>query len=200
MSDHVNEITGNILFPVFLKLENKRLLLIGGGKIALEKLNAVINNSPKAKIKIVAKEFCEAIIVISKTNSNLQLIEKEYQKSDFENIDIAIAAVNDVELSRVIANDANEKGIWINVADKPELCDFYLSSIVQKGNLKIAISTNGLSPTLAKRLKEMLQDVLPEELDDLLENLNKIRGSLKGDFASKVEQLNELTKSLVSKK
>ena len=200
MAEKIIETKKNSLFPVFLKLENKRLLLIGGGNIAFEKLNSVINNSPKTQVKIVAKELCNEIIEISKENTSIQLVEKEYHKSDLENIDIVIASVNDIKLSKVIVDDAHEQGLWVNVADKPELCDFYLSSIVQKGNLKIAISTNGLSPTLAKRLKEMLQDVLPEDLDALLENLSEIRNSLKGDFASKVKQLNDLTKSLVSKK
>jgi precorrin-2 dehydrogenase/sirohydrochlorin ferrochelatase len=87
----------------------------------------------------------------------------------------------------------------INVADTPELCDFYLGGVVTKGDLKIAISTNGKSPTLAKRIREMLEEAIPENINDLLENLNKLRKSLKGDFESKVEQLNEITKIWKSK-
>jgi uncharacterized protein len=94
---------------------------------------------------------------------------------------------------------AKEKGKLINVADKPDLCDFYLSSVVQKGNLKIAISTNGKSPTAAKRLKEVMQEVLPHELNDVINNLNKIRNSLNGNFEYKVKKLNEITKVLVAK-
>jgi siroheme synthase-like protein len=90
------------------------------------------------------------------------------------------------------------KGKLINVADKPELCDFYLGSIVTKGNLKLAISTNGKSPTVAKRLKEVFHELLPDELEEVLDNLQQIRNKLKGDFANKVQQLNELTKVLIS--
>ena len=71
--------------------------------------------------------------------------------------DIVIVAVNDVATSEAIRNAAKAQGKLVNVADKPELCDFYLSSVVKKGNLKIAISTNGKSPTAAKRIKEVLQ-------------------------------------------
>jgi siroheme synthase-like protein len=85
----------------------------------------------------------------------------------------------------------------INVADKPELCDFYLGSIVQKGNLKIAISTNGKSPTIAKRLKEVLNEGLPGELDTTLEQMSRLRNTLKGDFAEKVKTLNEITSVLI---
>jgi siroheme synthase-like protein len=87
----------------------------------------------------------------------------------------------------------------VNVADKPELCDFYLGSIVQKGNLKIAISTNGKSPTIAKRIKEVLNETLPEEIDNLLDNMQNIRNKIKGDFTEKVKQLNEITKKLSQK-
>ena len=81
------------------------------------------------------------------------------------------------------------------------LCDFYLGSIVQKGDLKIAISTNGKSPTLAKRLKEVFNESLDEkELQDAMANLNKFRNRLKGDFSNKVKQLNEITSVLVNKK
>jgi precorrin-2 dehydrogenase/sirohydrochlorin ferrochelatase len=93
-----------------------------------------------------------------------------------------------------------KKNILVNVADTPDLCDFYLGSIVTKGDLKIAISTNGKSPTLSKRLREFFEDVLPENINDLILNLNEYRNSLKGSFAEKVEKLNQLTKSFTGKK
>ena len=85
----------------------------------------------------------------------------------------------------------------MNVADTPDQCDFYLGSIVQKGNLKIAISTNGKSPTMAKRMKEVLQQALPNELDDSITNLNTIRNKLNGSFETKVKRLNEITQVLI---
>jgi siroheme synthase-like protein len=103
-------------------------------------------------------------------------------------------------VSGQVAADAKLKGILINVADKPDLCDFYLGSVVQKGNLKVAISTNGKSPTIAKRLKEVLNETLPQELDSLLDNMQNIRNQMKGDFTEKVKQLNEITKTLSQNK
>jgi len=94
---------------------------------------------------------------------------------------------------------AKQKKLLVNVADKPELCDFYLGSIVQKGNLKIAISTNGKSPTDVKRLKEQINSMVPDEIESVLQNMQIIRNGIKGDFAEKVKQLNELTKVLVAK-
>ena len=82
----------------------------------------------------------------------------------------------------------------------PPFCDFYMGGIVTKGNVKVAISTNGKSPTTAKRLRQFFEEVLPENIDELVNNLNEYRNTLKGDFEEKVKALNEFTKSLVNKK
>ena len=87
----------------------------------------------------------------------------------------------------------------VNVADNPPLCDFYMGGIVTKGNLKIAISTNGKSPTLAKRMRQWLEGFLPEETDVLLDKLYKYRKSLKGDFDQKIVAMNALTEKLLEK-
>jgi siroheme synthase-like protein len=188
----------NLLFPVFLKLNQLRLIIIGGGYVAIEKLNAVLSNSPQTKIKLISKTIDPEIETLA-INHSITLIKKEYEASDLENTDLVIAAINDRVVSKQIYQDAKAKGIIINVADTPDLCDFYLGSIVKKGNLKIAISTNGKSPTLAKRLKEMFAELLPEELDELSVNLNSIRNKLAGDFKSKISKLNEITKVLTGK-
>ena len=197
---HSNTQQHNELFPVFLKLSQLRLLIIGGGYVGLEKLQAVLSNSPSAIITLVATEISTEIKELSKKFDHIKLIEKAYKISDFDNIDIAIIAINDSLISSQIAVDAKKKGILTNVADKPSLCDFYLGSVVQKGNLKIAISTNGKSPTIAKRIKEVLNDTFPDEIDTLLENMQNIRNKMSGNFTEKVKQLNELTKSLSQKK
>ncbi len=186
----------NNLFPVFLKLENLRLLIIGGGNVALEKLHAVLQNSPSTQIKIVAIEFADATRHAVVHHKNVEIIERKYEVSDIENADLVIAAVTDEFAAEQIRNDAHEKGKLVNVAGKTELCDFYMESIVKKGNLKIAISTNGKSPAIAKRLKETFNQLLPNELDDVLNNMEAIRGRMKGDFATKVNKLNKLTKIL----
>jgi siroheme synthase-like protein len=188
----------NLLFPVFLKLNQLRLTIIGGGYVAIEKLNAVLSNSPQTKIKLISKTIDPEIETLA-INHSITLIKKDYEASDLDNTDLVIAAINDRVVSKQIYQDAKAKGILINVADTPDLCDFYLGSIVKKGNLKIAISTNGKSPTLAKRLKEMFAELLPEELDELSVNLNSIRNKLAGDFKNKITKLNEITKVLTGK-
>ena len=191
---------GNNLFPVFLKLENLSVLIVGGGYVGMEKLNAVLQNSPKTNVRLVATQISDEIKAFVLKYPNVQLFERSYEASDIDGADIIIAALNDTAVSEQVSIDAKAKGKLVNVADKPELCDFYLSSVVQKGNLKIAISTNGKSPTIAKRVKEVLNETLPAELDDLLNNMQQIRNKLGGDFAEKVKQLNEITKKLAADK
>lgn len=189
----------NRLFPVFLKLEELTILIVGGGNVGLEKLLAVIHNSPATKIRLVSIVINDAILSTAGHHANIQLIRRPYQPADLDNVDVAIIAVNDPVMSRQIRNDAKQKGKLVNVADQPDLCDFYLSSVVKKGHLKIAISTNGKSPTIAKRLKETFNELLPDKLDDVLNNMQQIRNSLNGDFAAKVEKLNDVTRILATK-
>jgi siroheme synthase-like protein len=187
---------GNRLFPVFLKLENLSLLIVGGGYVGMEKLSVVLQNAPNGKIKLVATQISDEIKELVAGRENVVLVEQPYQSSDIDGADIVFAAVNDESVSRQVSSDAKAKGRLVNAADKPLLCDFYLGSIVQKGNLKIAISTNGKSPTIAKRVKELLNETLPDEIDELLGNMQLIRNKMGGDFAEKVKQLNEITKKL----
>src|SRR5579862_49761 len=190
---------GNNLFPVFLKLENLRVLIVGGGNVGLEKLQAVLQNSPLSAIKIVALSIKEEIKEIAAHHHNIELVEKAYGADDMYDGDIIIAAVNNHIISELIWKDAKDKGKLINVADTPELCDFYLGSIVKKGNLKIAISTNGKSPTIAKRLKEHLNNIIPDEIESVLQNMQTIRKNINGNFTEKVKKLDALTKVLVAK-
>ncbi len=191
---------GNHLFPVFLKLENLSLLIVGGGYVGMEKLTAVLQNSPGANIRLVATDISAAIKELAADYPKVELIERPYDSSDIDSADLVIAAVNDMEISQQVSMDAKEKGKLVNAADKPELCDFYLGSVVQKGSLKIAISTNGKSPTVAKRLKEVISDLIPAEMENVLQNVQAIRKDIKGDFEEKVRQLNALTSGLVAKK
>jgi siroheme synthase-like protein len=187
----------NRLYPIFVKLEELELLLVGGGSVALEKLNSLLSNSPDAKITIVAPVIKGEIKELLKDHPCSVMVKRPFQESDINNKDLIVLATDDKELHKQIKCLAEAKGILVNAADTPDLCDFYLGSIVQKGNLKIAISTNGKSPTAAKRIKEVLNKALPGELDDVIENLHQVRNNLNGNFEYKVKKLNAITKVLV---
>ena len=122
---------------------------------------------------------------------------KKFDESDIKDHKIVIAATNHKEVNSEIFKASRAKRVLINVADTPSLCDFYMGSIVTKGNLKIAISTNGKSPTFSKRLRQLLEQTIPEESHDLIKNLRLIRDRLSGSFSVKVKELNSITQSLI---
>ena len=180
----------NNLFPVFLKLESLETLIIGGGHVGLEKLSAILKNSPTAKISLVARTIQEPIKALAEQHENVRLFERNFKLWDLWNKDLVILATNNRSLNETIRKFARSRRLLINVADTPELCDFYLGSVVTKGNLKIGISSNGKSPTISKRIREYLEEALPEETNELLDNMNKILEQIKGDFNHKVKVLN----------
>jgi siroheme synthase-like protein len=190
----------NFLFPVFLKAEELNILVVGAGYAGNEKINALLRNSPKARLKVIAEKISKEVLLLKDQFPHITLQKKAFEEKDLEGIQVLLLAINNKELSREIREKAHARNILVNVADTPELCDFYLTAVVQKGNLKIAVSTNGKSPTIAKRIRELLEDILPEEIDELLANVHEIRNSINGDFADKVKKLNQLTSSLSKRK
>ncbi|HVF96804.1 MAG TPA: TSUP family transporter [Flavisolibacter sp.] len=196
----VQDETENHLFPVFLKLEELRVLLVGAGNVGLEKLNALLSNSPEARVTVVSPFVSVGVEALSIAYPHVTILRKTFEVEDFDDKDLVIVAVNNKELSRLIRDAAKEKSLLVNVADTPDLCDFYLGSIVKKGSVKIAISTNGKSPTVAKRLKEVLNDAIPTEINGVLNNMQIIRSRLNGDFAAKVKKLDAITQVLIKEK
>jgi hypothetical protein len=189
---------GNPLFPIFLKLEQLHTLVVGGGNVGLEKISALLRNAPQARVTLVGREIRQDLRDFVSDFQHVTLLEKPFEVADLDEKNLVVCATDDRELHRSIRRLAHERGLLVNVADTPAECDFYLGSIVQKGDLKIAISTNGKSPTIAKRLKETLNEVLPDELNDLLQNMPAIREKLGGDFSEKVRSLNMLTASIAA--
>jgi siroheme synthase-like protein len=189
----------NNLFPVFLKLEELETLIVGAGNVGLEKLAALLKSSPSAKVTIVSIKIHDEIRTLANQSKNIRLIEREFRARDLHNKDVAILATDDKELHKRIRGLARKRRLIVNVADTPELCDFYLGSVVTKGNIKIGISTNGKSPTIAKRMREFFEEAIPENTNELLENMQHIRDKIKGDFKQKVEMLNEITSSWLKK-
>ena len=189
----------NNLYPIFIKMHSINTLIVGGGYVALEKLTFLLKSSPNAKVTMVANFFRPDVITLAK-QFDVKLVKMSYHDSFLLDQDLVIAATDKPEVNQQIYNDAKANHILVNVADTPELCDFYLGGIVTKGHVKVAISTNGKSPTTAKRLRQFFEDVIPENIDDLVQNLNRFRKTIKGDFEHKVQTLNNVTKTLISDK
>lgn len=189
----------NNLYPVFLKVKNLNVLIVGGGNVAEEKLHFLTKSSPDAKVLMVAPMFREGTIALA-NKFCATMVTDVYHEKYLEGRHVVIATTDIPEINVQVWKDCRAQAKLVNVADNPPYCDFYMGGIVTKGNVKVAISTNGKSPTTAKRLRQFFEEVIPENVDDLVQNLNEFRKTIKGDFEEKVETLNEFTKGLIAKK
>lgn len=190
----------NNLFPIFLKLESLTTLIVGGGSVGLEKLSGILKNSPGAKVLLVARTIHPGIKSLATRHPFVELQERNFRLWDLWSADLVVLATNSRETNQQILKFAKSKGLLVNVADTPDLCDFYLGSVVTKGQLKVGISTNGKSPTIAKRFREFLEEAIPEDTDQLIDNMNGIRERVKGDLKEKVKVLNEVTREWLRSK
>lgn len=186
----------NSLFPIFLKLEQFRVLLVGGGAAGLEKLTAILHNSPATAVTVVAPHLLPAVQALASKHPRVALHARPFRDADLTDQDIVFVATDDPALNRHIKARASAQRLLVNVAETPDACDFYLASVVQKGDLKVAISTNGKEPTVGKRLRAVLEESLPNELHSLLQHMSVIRTRLTGDFGQKIRTLNAVTAEL----
>lgn len=188
----------NELYPVFLKVNNLKVLIVGGGNVAEEKLTFLLKSSPNAQVEMISPMYRKATTQLAKSHG-VKLYNGKYRRKYLKGKHIVVATTDVPKVNEKVYADCRKRAILVNVADNPPYCDFYMGGIVTKGNVKVAISTNGKSPTTAKRLRQFFEDVIPENIDDLVKNLNEYRKTIKGDFEEKVETLNEFTKGLVNK-
>ncbi len=188
----------NNLYPIFLKTSKLAILIVGGGYVAEEKLIFLIKSSPDTSVTIVSPMFRERTLELAKEHK-VELITDMYHKKYLQGKHIVISATDVPEINIQVYNDCRKLDKLVNVADNPPYCNFYMSGIVTKGNVKIAISTNGKSPTTAKRLRQFFEDVIPEDISRMVQNLSEYRKTIKGDFEEKVEKMNEITQKLVEK-
>lgn len=188
----------NQLYPIFLKSHRLHFLIVGGGNVAYEKLFFLLKSSPQAKISLVAPMIREEVLELVQQYA-ITIYYDHYTPSYLEGKQIVIATTDQAAVNHQVYQDARARHLLVNVADTPDLCDFYLGGIVTKGNLKIANSTNGKSPTFAKRLRQLFESVFPENMDELLLNLHRYRSTLQLSFEDKVDRMNALTQELIGK-
>jgi siroheme synthase-like protein len=150
---------------VFLKLEHLRVLLVGGGRVGLFKLRAILDNSPATAVTVVAPSLLPELQALAQRHPQVQLHARPYCEADLNEHDVVFIATNDAALNRAIKAAARARKLLANVTDAPEECDFFLPSVVQQGELKVAISSNG-RPGVG-RLREQLEETLPTLLQPL---------------------------------
>ncbi|PLY09501.1 MAG: siroheme synthase [Arcobacter sp.] len=176
-------------FPISLNLKNRKILVVGAGKIATNKIKKLLN-------------FTNDIVVLAPTIScvikgfYIKTLEKEYEKKDIEGFNIVIACVDDINLQKEIYQHTRDKNILYTCSDVLELCDFTFTSMLKKDDLIISISTNGTSPSFSKELKNYLENIIPNSVGDFLKEMKTLRNTLpKGK--SRMELLKKKSKDFI---
>lgn len=187
----------SLRYPAFLDLRERNVLLIGGGKAALEKLPSLLQSG--ARIHLIASEITDAVYeTIEKSNVPVKIELREIRLDDLVGRDVVFSATNSHSLNAQLRLYAQEKKIWINSVDDPENSDFVSASVLDRGSFRIAISTNGKFAGIAVILKKILDQLLPTDHMELFEELFAIRKNLKEEIKEPEERKRILARVLRS--
>jgi len=181
-------------FPAFIKLDNKKILIVGGGYIAYEKLDHLLDFTQD--IYVIASEFSQEMMNrIEKENLGFE--QRKYIKGDIKEYAVVIVAVDDIPLQAEIFKESKEYNCLCNSVDSVDYCDFIFPSYIKKDDLTIAISTSGASPAMAKHMKLYLKNLIPDSISEFLKEMKNLRKTLpKGK--ERMKMLDEKAKNYIS--
>jgi precorrin-2 dehydrogenase/sirohydrochlorin ferrochelatase len=162
----------NLLYPVFLKLEGKSCVVVGGGEVATRKVMAL--QDAKALVTVISPRLTQTLKLMFQQKDIIYKPYK-YKHGDIKNAFLVIGATDDRQVNEQIFKDAQQRQILVNIVDVPECCNFYVPSICNRGDLKIAISTNGLAPALARFIRESLEKLIPSKIAADIQKLARLR-------------------------
>jgi precorrin-2 dehydrogenase/sirohydrochlorin ferrochelatase len=162
-------------YPVHLNIENRNCLVVGGGGVGTRKVITLLECG--ARVTVVSLEFSGKLRELA-ASGDIILAQRSYRSEDLNGIFLVIGATNDMKLNRKISHDAEKFNTLCNIADRPEVCNFILPSIVRREDLVITISTSGKSPAMAKKLRRALENQYGEEYGKLLRLMGAIRKKL----------------------
>ena len=142
------------LFPMFLKLKGKRCLVVGAGNVGEPKIEGLLETG--AQVRVVALQASPAVREWARAGK-IELELRAFTADDLRDVFLAVVATSSRTLNERIYHDAQVRGVLCNVVDVPDLCDFYYPSVVRRGDLQIAVSTAGQSPSLAQKIRQQLE-------------------------------------------
>lgn len=184
------------LFPMFVKLAGRRVLVVGAGTVAEGKIRGLLDSG--ADIRVVALEASSTVRRWADAGA-IGLEERAFAPADLDGVFLAVAATSGSELNQLIFAEAGRRQILCNVVDVPELCDFFYPAVMRRGDLQIAISTSGRSPLLAQRIRKQLEQQFGPEYAGWVRVLGNLRREVL-DSDLPPEHKRELLRSLAGQK
>jgi precorrin-2 dehydrogenase/sirohydrochlorin ferrochelatase len=183
------------LFPMFLKLDGRRVLMVGAGKIGEQKIAGLLDTG--AHLHVIALHATDAVRQWAR-DGRLRLEERAYTSADLDGVFLVIVATSERELNQHIYSEAQKRGLLCNVVDVPEQCDFYYPAVVKRGDLQIAISTSGQSPSLAQQIRQKLDHQFGPAYGDWVAELGQVRREILSSSLA-AERKRYLLQSLASR-
>jgi precorrin-2 dehydrogenase/sirohydrochlorin ferrochelatase len=162
----------NTYYPIMLDIKEKKCVVIGGGNIAYRKILSLLESG--AKVTVLSTLINEEVELLIK-NKKIKFVKEKYNFKYIKDCYLVFAATDDREVNELVYKQCSEKNILVNVVDKPEICNFIVPSKLQKGDLTIAISTNGKSPMLAKKIRQDLEKVYDYRYELFLDIMSEVR-------------------------
>lgn len=189
----------NQSLPVFLKAAHSKILVVGGGLMAGAVVRTIVGISHQTSIEVVWPEISSDLLALASEHSSVTVLEHPLEPGNILNAHLAFVAIEEKDASLSVYEQLKEAGVLVNVANAPELSDFDLGPVVQRGDIKIAISANGHSKTLAGRVGEMIQYMLPNGIEEVLQQAKKSTSGNNTNLYGRLKQLNNLSKVLMAK-
>jgi precorrin-2 dehydrogenase / sirohydrochlorin ferrochelatase len=172
----VNEGKNVVLYPIFMDLSRRRCVVVGGGKVANRKARKLLQ--ARAEVVVISPEVRPELESVA-----VEVHRRPYERGDLEGACLAFAATDAREVNAAVAQEAKERGVPVNVADRPSEGDFALPSTLRRGRLQVAVSTGGASPALAREIKDELETIFGPEWAGVVERLHaaRLRGTQPGE-------------------
>lgn len=166
----------SVYYPAFLDLEGKKCIVIGGGRVALRKIKMLRDCG--AKVTVISPRIHAGVTRLAKAGG-VRVVKRDYKSGDVRDAIIVVSATDDGKINEKVAGEAKKRGVLVNVADDPERSDFIVPSFLRRGGLTIAVSTSGISPALARKIRTKLEGIFGQEYASLLNLIEEIRSELK---------------------
>jgi siroheme synthase-like protein len=166
----------NPYYPIFLNINGRKCVVIGGGQVALRKVKALLEHG--ADIWVISPDICPELSDLANSNK-LQVSRRDYRTGDLEGSFIALVATSDHDINNKVSEEAKEKKVLVNAVDDPDISDFIVPSNVCRGDVNIAISTGGKSPALARKIRTRLEEDFDDEYASLALLIEEVRTEVK---------------------
>lgn len=186
-----------MLYPIMYKIKGKRVVVVGAGQVALRKVKDLTQAG--ALVVVIAPDIHRDLEEFALSNPTVTIIQREYRKGDCAGAALVFSATNNTQVNRTVFEEASALNIPINAVDDPDNSSFYVPSFFTRGLLLVAVSTSGASPAMAAKLRRLIEQSIPQNIEILLDTMNELRMLMKENYAHMpISQRSDFLKAIVT--